>query len=114
MFNCNVFLYCIQYINNNICLVSLSNSTFLPPHKEVSESDNYHISDYIFDLIDEYTTTNPHSINPLILDIEKKESCINIRYVCTLPIDNKLVKAHYIPYNMLCTDTLVQKAVRYV
>lgn len=114
MFNCSIFIYCLQFIHNNIFFFSLDSKKFVAPKVLLNPVDDLSINDNILNILDDYIGSNSKYLKPIFLDVYKNKQDINLYYVCIMPLNTKLVNGYYLPYNILSLDPIAQKAIMYV
>jgi hypothetical protein len=61
-----------------------------------------------------YVSLKLEWIEHRLLDIVQKTDIISIYYVCTIPIESKVINGIFLPVNQVLSDEVLQKAARTV
>lgn len=59
-----------------------------------------------------YVSLKLEWIEHRLLDIIQENSIISIYYVCTIPIESKIVNGIFMPVNKIVADSILQKGIR--
>lgn len=91
-------------------VLSSSKDQFNYPSIEVSKDINILSSKKL--CFENYISLKLEWIEHRLLDIVQENDIISIYYVCTVPIESKVINGNFLPINKIMVDEVLQKATR--
>jgi hypothetical protein len=77
-----------------------------------SISDTISISEAKKICFENYVSLKLEWIEHRLLDVAQEKDIISIYYVCSIPIESKVVNGIFMPINKIVADTILQKGIR--
>lgn len=114
MFNVNVkfIVMSIDIQDNKLVHYVLSSDKEQFQYPTVYASENVSILEAKKMCFENYVSLKIEWIEHRLLDIVQENDIISIYYVCTIPIESKVVNGIFMPVNKIVADSILQKGIR--